>query len=177
SNEADEALELAAACEGLTWIHAETPAGEVDAINAELKDQGCAPEFENTTGADTDAYDEITERLKTEPNVAAMLYSLDPVIVDQGLATPAVATDNWPRSSVVAVAQDNDHAALAEDVTGRLAELDSEWATELLRGFHDSRRSVSDLDYEVDQAIRHWLAGQDLIDSDTATGNFAGTDQ
>lgn len=175
--EDDEALELSAACEGLTWIHAETPADEFDAINAELEDQGCAPEVENSTGVDTDAYDEITERLKTEPDVVAMLYSLDPVIVDQGLTTLDVATDNWPRSSVVAVAPDDDHAALAQDVTAVLDEMDSESATELLRGFHDSRRSVSDLDYEVDQAIRHWLAGQDLIDSDTVTGNFAGTDQ
>src|SRR5699024_12214002 len=101
-------------------------AGEVDAINAELKDQGSAPESENTTGDETDAYDKITERLKTEPNVVAMLYSLDPVIVDQGLTTLDVATDNWPRSSVVAVAQDNDHAALAQDVTAVLDEMDSE---------------------------------------------------
>lgn len=177
SSEDDEEEELLAACQDLTWIHAESPADEIESMNAELAEQGCEPEFETTSGDETEAYDELTDRLKIEPDVIAMLYSLDPVIDDQGLATLDVATDTWPRSAVAAVAPDNEQAILHRDVTAVLEELDGESATELLRGFHNSRLSVSDLDYEVDQAIRHWLAGQDLIDTDTVTDNSATTVQ
>lgn len=178
STEDDAASELQAACDGLTWIHAETPADEVDTLTEGLAEQGCSPEFETTAVVDTAVYDDITGRLKTEPDTVAMLYSLDPVIVDQGLTALDVETDSWSRSNVVAVAPDHDDdEVLAQDITAVFDEIDSESATELLRGFHDSRRSVSDLDYEVDHAIRHWLAQHDLLDSDTVTDNSTDTDE
>lgn len=175
STEDDPELESQAACDGLTWIHAETPADEVDAVTEELAEQGCAPEFETNTVVNADVYDDITGRLTSEPDTVAMLYSLDPVIVDQGLAILDVETDSWSRSNVVAVTPDNNAEALAQNITAVLEEIDSESATELLRAYHDSRSSVSDLDYEIEQASRHWLAGHDLLDSDTVTDNSANT--
>ncbi|HIY86419.1 MAG TPA: hypothetical protein H9822_08230 [Candidatus Yaniella excrementavium] len=173
----DEASEHLAACDDLTWIHAQTPADEVEVINAELAMQSCTPEFEAASGVDAEAYDELTARLATQPDVVAMLFSLDPMISDQGLATLDVATDTWPHSSVVAVSSDTGEPGLSQEITAVLEEINGESATELLRNFHNARRSTSDLDYEQDHAIRYWLARQDLIDSDTVTDNSADTGQ
>lgn len=172
----DAAFPLAAACEGLTWIHGVTPAEELENLTAALAEQGCGPTFETTETVDTETYDDITNRLKTEPETVVMLYSLDPVIVDQGLTTLDLDSNDWQRSSVVAVASEDSDETLAPHITAVMDELDSESATDLLRGYHDARRSISDLDYDVDDAIRHWLAGQDLLDSDTVTDNSADTD-
>ena len=57
--------------------------------------------------------------------------------------------------------------ALVDQITDVLDVLDSEAATTLLRGYYNAQTSVSDLQFEVDDAIRYWLAQSELSDPDT----------
>ena len=165
--EADE--EQDPACADLTWLHTVTPQEAVDDLRASLTEAGCEPAFETTGAMDSDTYEEMTRRLITEDQTVAMLSSVDPVITDQGLATLELETQQWPNSNLVAVTSADIDESLAAHVTAVVEELDSEAATDLLRGYHDAQTSTSDLQYEVGDAVRYWLAKQDLLDDDTVT--------
>ncbi|GAB2859659.1 hypothetical protein GCM10027092_24280 [Yaniella soli] len=157
------------ACADLTWLHTVTAQEEIDDLRTALAEVGCEPAFESTGAIDSDTYEEMTRRLITEDQTVAVLSSVDPVIADQGLATLELETEQWPNTNMVAVASTDINESLAAHVTAVVEELDSEAATDLLRGYHNAQTSTSDLQYEVDDAIRYWLANQDLMDDDTVT--------
>lgn len=167
--EPEQDLEFEAACESLTWIHAETPNDRVDSMNQDLADMGCQPAFETPDVMDAAAYDEITGGLINASDTVAMLYSLDPAIADQGLTSLELEGLSWPRGKTVAVASHDIDEALAQHIAVVIEQLESEDVTDLLRGYHNARQSESDLDYEVEHAVRHWFGQHDLIDGDTVT--------
>lgn len=160
---------LETACAPLTWVHGATRPDDVEPINQELAAQGCEPTFENPGLLDTEAYEDLTDRLITETDTVAMLYNLDPVIDDLGLTSLELETDSWPRSSAVAVTQHNVDETLAEQVSSVLENFEGQAATDLLRGYHDAHTSASALQYDIDDAVRYWLVEQELLDDDTVT--------
>lgn len=158
---------LAEACADHTWFHTNTAEDQLAHIATALRTDGCEPAFESTGPLDADSYDELIDRVNVEPGTVAMLYGLEPVISDQGLTTLDVDTDQWPHSNVIAVSPAGEDAAMADQVQAVLDVLDSAAATELLREYHNAQTSVSDLEYEVDDAMRYWLHGHGLVDDDT----------
>lgn len=168
-NDDDQPRPLATACTDLTWFHTTTAQDQLAHIIDVVGEAGCEPTFESTGLLDAEGYDELIDRVNVESDTVALLYGLEPVISDQGLSTLDVETEQWPRSNVVAVSHAELDEALAGQVSSVLDVLDSGAATELLRGYHNAQTSVSDLEYDVDDAIRYWLHGQGLVDEDTVT--------
>lgn len=166
-HEADAEQPLAEACGGQTWFHAHPSEHEMEATTAALADLGCQPDFQAVDPYDSDGYTELAHRLTVEHDTVALLYGIDPVIPDEGLTTLDVVNDQWPHSNVVAVADPDLEDPLTEHIGAVLDGLDSEAATSLLRGYHNAQTSTSDLTYEIEQAIRYWLATQGLVDHDT----------
>jgi hypothetical protein len=167
--EEDAAQPLAPACQDQTWLHAHTPEHEVEATVDALADLGCEPTFESIDPTDAEAYEALAQRLTTEDDTVALLYGVDPMLVDHGFATLDVATEQWPHSNVVAVAEPELDDPLVDHIDAVLNALDSDSATSLLRGYHNAELSTSDLNYTVDHAIRYWLAEHDLIEQDTVS--------
>lgn len=166
-DEADQPL--AQACDQQTWLHVHTPEHEVAATASALADLGCEPEFSAAPPTDPASYVALAEQLIIEDDTVALLYSIDPMIPDQGLATLDVVTDQWPHSNVIAVADPEVEDPLTDHIATVLDALDSEAATDLLRGYHNAHTSSSDLVYDVEHAIRYWLAARGLADQDTVS--------
>lgn len=160
---------LAPACAQQTWLHAHTPEYEMQATVAALADSGCEPTFETQSTTDSDSYVDMVERLTIEHDTVALLYGVDPVITDQGFATLDVVTEQWPHSNVVAVSGTELDDSLTDHVAAVLDVLESDSATNLLRGYHNAQASSSDLEYDQDTAIRYWLATHGLLDHDAVT--------
>ena len=167
----DEAADqpLAPACDQQTWLHVHTPEHEVAATASALADLGCEPEFAAASPEDTESYAALAEELIVEDDTVALLYSIDPMIPDQGLATLDVVTDQWPHSNVIAVADPEVEDPLTDHIATVLDALDSDAATDLLRGYHNAHTSSSDLVYDVEHAIRYWLAARGLAEQDTVS--------
>ena len=165
--EADQPL--APACDQQTWLHVHTPEHEVAATASALADLGCEPEFAAAPPTDPEAYAALAEELIVEDDTVALLYSIDPMIPDQGLYTLDVVTDQWPHSNVIAVADPEVEDPLTDHIATVLEALDSEAATDLLRGYHIAHTSSSDLVYDVEHAIRYWLAARGLAEQDTVS--------
>lgn len=160
---------LAPACAQQTWLHAHTPEHELQATAAALAEVGCEPAFETPNTTQADSYLDMVQRLTIEHDTVALLYGVDPVITDQGFATLDVVTEQWPHSNVVAVSATDLDDALTDHVAAVLDVLESESATNLLRGYHNAQASSSDLEYDQDTAIRYWLATHGLLDNDAVT--------
>lgn len=160
---------VAPACDQQTWLHAHTPEHEIATTTAALADQGCQPAFEAAALTDSEAYVALAHQLTTQQDTVALVYGIDPMIPDRGLTTLDVNTDQWPHSNVIAVAAPALEDPLTEDIVAVLEVLDSEAATDLLRGYHNAQVSSSDLAYDVDHAMRYWLAAYGLVDQDTVT--------
>lgn len=155
------------ACAQQTWFHPQLAEESLDVISDALAEEGCEPTFEAVETLNAETYGSLIEQLIVELDTVVMLRGLDPAISDQGLETLDVETQHWPNSNIVAVSGTEVDEALADQVSAVLDVLDSEAATTLLRGYYNAQTSVSDLQYEVDDAIRYWLAQSDLIDPDT----------
>ena len=166
-NAEDPDLPMVDACADQTWFHPQLNDESLGIISDALAEDGCEPTFEAVETLDAETYGGLIEQLIVEPDTVVMLRSLDPAINDQGLATLDVETQPWPNSNIVAVAGSEVDEPLAAQVGDVLDVLDSEAATSLLRGYYNAQTSVSDLQYEVDDAIRYWLAEMELIDPDT----------
>lgn len=175
-NAEDPETPLVAACAEQTWFHPQLAGEQMQSITDALARDGCEPTFKAVEALDAETHGQLIEQLIVEPDTVVMLRSLDPAIPDQGLATLDVETQQWLNSNVVAVS----HAEVDEPLTAHVREvidiLDSEAATDLLRGYYNAQTSVSDLQYEVDDAIRYWLADADLIDPDTVINITDGSD-
>lgn len=165
----DDDEPLAPACAQQTWLHAHTPEHQMQATVAALAELGCEPEFEAPNVTTSDSYVDMVERLTLEHDTVALLYGVDPVITDQGFTTLDVVTEQWPHSNVVAVAATELDDSLTDHVAAVLDVLESDSATNLLRGYHNAQASSSDLEYEQDNAIRYWLATHGLLDNDAVT--------
>lgn len=166
-NAEDPDMPMVDACAQQTWFHPQLAEASLETISDALAAEGCEPTFEAVETLDAETYGSLIEQLIVEPDTVVMLRGLDPAISDQGLATLDVDTDQWPNSNIVAVSGAEADEPLADQVSEVLDALDSESATTLLRGYYNAQTSVSDLQYEVDDAIRYWLAQEDLIDPDT----------
>lgn len=173
-DEADQPL--AQACEQQTWLHVHTPDHEVGATATALADLGCQPEFAAASTEDAESYVALAETLIVEDDTVALLYSIDPMIPDQGLAALDVVTDRWPHSNVIAVADPEVEDPLTDYIATVLQVLDSDAATDLLRGYYDAHTSSSDLVYDVEHAIRYWLAARGLAEQDTVSDISTGND-
>lgn len=158
---------LTAACTEHTWLQVHALADDMAVTSTALAELGCEPNVETISIDDRGGYDQLAHRLTVEPDTVALLFGVDPIIVDEGLTTLEVSTETWPSSSVVAVASPEVEDPLTEHIGTVFETLDNEAATSLLRGYHNGQTSSSDLDYEVEHAIRHWLATHGLADSDT----------
>lgn len=157
------------ACADMTWIPAALPADDIDALTEDLASQGCEPTVESTGVVDDATYKDLSQSLRTEADTVAMLYSIDPMIVDQGLSSLELETGSWPVSNVVAVAHQEIDESLAQQISAVIESIDGDSATTLLRGYHDANVSTSDLRYEADDAIQYWLVEHELLDEDTVT--------
>ncbi len=166
-NAEDPEKPMADACAQQTWFHPQLPEESLRGISDALAEEGCEPRFETVETLDTETYGALIEQLIVKPDTVVMLRGLDPAISDQGLETLDVETQQWPNSNIVAVSGTEVDDALVDQITDVLDVLDSEAATTLLRGYYNAQTSVSDLQFEVDDAIRYWLAQSELSDPDT----------
>lgn len=164
------------ACADITWIPAATPPEATDSIAQDLSSQQCEPTFESATTLDEAMYLDLGQRLSTEADTVAMLYSIDPLIIDQGLASLELESDAWPVNNVVAVADQEIGGSLEQQISAVMETIDGDSATTLLRGYHDASISASDLRYDVDDAIRYWLVEHELLDDDTVTETSTDSD-
>lgn len=158
---------LAAACAEQTWYHPQLATEDIQHMKDALAEDGCEPSFEAVQALDTETYGAMIQQLVVEPETVVMLRGLDPAIPDQRLETLDVKTQQWPTSHVVAIASSPVDDVLMDHVGEVLDVIDSDAATSLLRGYHDAQTSTSDLQYDVEDAIRFWLADVDLLSADT----------
>ena len=175
-NTDDPEMPMGTACTDQTWFHSQLAEESLEIISDALAHQGCEPMYETVETLDAETYNELIEQLTTEPDTVVMLRGVDPAISDQGLATLDVETRQWPNSNIVAVAHSEADTPLAAEVGEVLDVLNSDAATTLLRGYYNAQTSVSDLQYEVDDAVRYWLAEADLLDPDTVINITDGND-
>lgn len=160
----DPEVPLLEACANHTWWYFPQTAQHLAEVIQPLEATGCAPEFDLAADAD---YSALVEQALIEPATAVLLYSLDPVLADTGLTVLDTELSDWPTSGVVAVAGQELDAALTGQLSTVLSALDAEATTRLLRGYHNAQASDSDLVYEVEDAVRYWLAEHELLDPDT----------
>lgn len=157
---------LATACDAQIWLHNLAAPG-LETVQQSLEEQGCQPAFEAVEATDLAPHDELGERLTIEHDTVALLSGVDPMLADLGLTTLDVAQQQWAHGSVVAVAGSDFDDPLAGTLDVVLREVDRAAATQLLRGYRNAQTSTSDLQYDVDNAIRYWLATHGLADPDT----------
>ncbi|MFD6812686.1 hypothetical protein [Enteractinococcus coprophilus] len=163
----DPEMPMGEACAEQTWFHPQLDEESLEIIGDALAQQGCEPTFETVETLDAETSTELIEQLTMEPNTVVMLRGVNPAISDQGLASLDIETRQWPHSNIVAVSHIDADNPLAAEVGEVLDVLNSDAATTLMRGYYNAQTSVSDLQYEVDDAVRYWLAEADLIDPDT----------
>lgn len=160
----DSETPMEAACAQQTWFHPQLGDVQLETVTQALAQDSCEPTLEAVGSLDAETYIELIQQLIVESQSVVLLRGVDPAIPDQGLVTLDVETQQWPNSNIVAISQHEIDERLATHVSEVLDRLDRDAVTTLLRGYYTSQTSDTDLHYELEDAIRYWLAQEDLLD-------------